>query len=66
MLARLLRKTIGALNSTSDTEVETNNMRERCRRLGSVESGASLRSERGRGEDWTLPMPKAGVCGVGG
>ncbi|GAB1287743.1 E3 ubiquitin-protein ligase DCST1 [Apodemus speciosus] len=26
MLARLLRKTIGALNSTSDTEVETNNM----------------------------------------
>lgn len=35
ILARLLRKTIGALNTTSDTEMETNNMRERCQRLGS-------------------------------
>lgn len=28
MLARLLRKTIGALNSSSETVVESNNMRE--------------------------------------
>jgi hypothetical protein len=30
MLARLLRKTIGALNTSSDIGVETNNMREWC------------------------------------
>lgn len=34
ILARLLRKTIGALNTTSDTEVETNNMREHRQKLG--------------------------------
>ena len=28
MLARLLRKTIGALNTSSETVVESNNMRE--------------------------------------
>lgn len=28
MLARLLRKTIGALNTSSETMVESNNMRE--------------------------------------
>lgn len=30
LLARLLRKTIGALNTSSESVVESSNMRERC------------------------------------
>lgn len=39
MLARLLRRTIGALNTSSDTgAVESDNMRKGCSQLGSVAS----------------------------
>lgn len=52
MLARLLRKTIGALNTSSETVMESNNMRERRPESGLEEprAGAGVfprRAERG-------------------
>lgn len=43
MLARLLRKTIGALNTSSETVMESNNMRERRPESGLEELWAGIR-----------------------
>lgn len=46
MLARLLRKTVGALNTSSDTEVESSNMREWSGCLGFREEAGICRADR--------------------